>query len=78
MASSANRILNGKGVKHFLLSLGIREACLLSSLFCIIALEVPATAIRKIGKRNLNGKGRSMTLYRENPKDPSKNYKTHQ
>jgi len=47
---TANMILNGKRLKTFPLRLGIREACLLSSLFCIILLEVLATAIRKIEK----------------------------
>ena len=75
----ANTILNGEKLKAFPLRSGTRQECPLSPLLFNIALEVLATAIRKvkvikgiqIGKEDVKLLliADDMILYRENPED---------
>ena len=77
-----NIILNGEKLKAFLLKLGKRQGCPLSSLLFNIVLEVLPTAIRaereikviQIGKEEvkLSLFEDDMILYTENPKDSTR------
>ena len=78
---TANIILNGEKLKAFLLKLGKRQGCPLSSLLFNIVLEVLPTAIRaekdikgiQIGKEvKLSLFADDMILYIENPKDSTR------
>ena len=80
---TANIILNGEKLKPFPLKSGTRQGCPLSPLLFNIVLEVLATAIREekeikgiqIGKEEvkLSLCADGMILYRENPKDATRN-----
>ena len=78
---TANIILNGEKLKAFLLKLGKRQGCPLSSLLFNIVLEVLPTAIRaekdikgiQIGKEvKLSLFADDMILCIENPKDATR------
>ena len=60
---TANITLNGEKLKAFLLRLGTRQVCPLSSLLFTIILEVLANAIRKGNKRYIDWKGGKKTLF---------------
>ena len=79
---TANIILNGEKLKAFPLRSGTGQRCPLSALLFNIVLEVLAMAIREekeikgiqIRKEvNLSLFADNMILYKENPKDPTRN-----
>ena len=83
---TASIIFNKQKQQAFPLRSGTRQRCMLSPLLFNIVLEVLATAIRKEGEIKgihiekeevkLSLFSDDMTLYKEYPKDATKNYQT--